>query len=336
VVGASVKTASPVPPDFPARPRGQHLATRDRVADDPAEPASRPSIAAAPWSGDDSGENAWRHPNETEASSIAHEERRQKSRMFSVFDRPPGLAQHLASEIEELIVARGLRSGDRIATMEELREQSGFGRATIGETARLLTERGTVEVRPGRGGGLFVAEGSAVVQLRQTLLTVPQGATTVAHAIAVRDALEELIALDAAEHRTEADIRDLEVHLDAMRRSVDDLAAFLHANWSLHERIADITPNQLARAMYVGMMRCIAELSVRADAGASALTPSDYLTGRLAVHADLVAAIRLGDSDRVKAAAAAHRGDGAPAIADGAAGTPRRSRNRASGDSPHR
>ena len=100
-----------------------------------------------------------------------------------MFSRPPGLAQYLASEIEELIGARSLRSGDRIATMEELRTQTGYGRATIGETARLLTERGTVEVRPGRGGGLFVAQVSPVVRLRQTLLTVPQGATTVADAI---------------------------------------------------------------------------------------------------------------------------------------------------------
>ncbi|MBJ7595069.1 MAG: FadR family transcriptional regulator, partial [Candidatus Dormibacteraeota bacterium] len=145
-----------------------------------------------------------------------------------MFSRPPGLAQQLAFEIEELLGARGLRSGDRIATMEELRAQTGYGRATIGETARLLTERGSVEVRPGRGGGLFVAQASPVVRLRRTLLTVPQGATTVAHAIAVRDALEELIALDAAANRTDQDIRDLEMCLDVMRRFDHDLEQFLH------------------------------------------------------------------------------------------------------------
>ena len=47
-----------------------------------------------------------------------------------MLSRPPGLAQYLASEIEELIGARSLRSGDRIATMEELRTQTGYGRAT--------------------------------------------------------------------------------------------------------------------------------------------------------------------------------------------------------------
>lgn len=237
-----------------------------------------------------------------------------------MYSRPPGLAQALASEIEALIGTRGLRSGDRIATMEELREQTGYGRSTIGETARLLTERGSVDVRPGRGGGLFVAQASPVVQLRQTLLTVPQGATTVTDAIAVRDALEELIAVEAAAHRTEQDIRDLENCLETMRQAGDELELFLHANWSLHERIAAITPNHLARAMYLGTMRCIEELSVRADPEAAS-TPNDYLTHRLEVHEKLVMAIRLGDQDHARGAVAAHRGNAAEGLADGHAET---------------
>ena len=236
-----------------------------------------------------------------------------------MFSRPPALAQRFASEIEDLIGDRGLRSGDRIATMEDLRTQSGYGRATIGEATRLLIERGSVEVHPGRGGGLFVAQPSAVVRLRRTLLTVPQGATTVADAIAVRDALEELIALDAAAHRTDQDLRDLEKCLDVMRRSGADLDRFLHANWSLHERIAAITPNDLARAMYVALMRCIAELSVRADPDTSS-TAGHYLAERMVKHEELVAAIRLGDEKRVRAAVAAHRGDVDSGVVDGATG----------------
>lgn len=236
-----------------------------------------------------------------------------------VTSRPPGLAQHLASEIEELIGARGLRSGDRIATMDELRTQTGFGRATIGETARLLSERGSVVVRPGRGGGLFVAEGSPVIRLRQTLLTVPQGDTTVADALAVRDALEELIVLDASVHRTDGDMQDLEICLEVMRRAGDDLERFLQANWSLHERIAAVTTNHLARAVYVGTVKCIAELSVRAEPETTS-SPKHYLADRLAVHEGLVEAIRFGGVRRVRTAVARHNGVGAAKAADSPAG----------------
>ncbi len=236
-----------------------------------------------------------------------------------MFSRPPGLAQNLASEIEQLIGSRGLRPGDRVATMEELREQTGYGRATIGETCRLLAERGIVDVRPGRGGGLFVAKTSPVVRLRQTLLTVPQGATTVAHAIAVRDSLEELVALEAAANRTDRDLRDLDDCLDTMRSSGGDLEAFLHANWALHERIAEITSNDLARALYVALIRAITELSSRADPQTSSAS-AGYLAERMAVHEELVEAIRLGDADRVRAAVAAHRGDADSGVLDGCSG----------------
>lgn len=222
-----------------------------------------------------------------------------------MFSRPPALAQHLASEIEATIGTRGLEPGERITTMEELRAQTGYGRATISETARLLAERGTVDVRPGRGGGLFVAENTPMVRLRRTLLAVPEGAASVSDAIAVRDALEELIALEASRHRTESDIRELEACMASMRQAAHDLELFLQANWTLHERIAAITPNHLARAVYVSTIKCIAELAVRADQEASSVP--DYLTHRLAVHADLVHAIVRGDEDLTRAAIAAHQ-----------------------------
>lgn len=230
-----------------------------------------------------------------------------------MFSKPVSRAQQLATEIEQSIVERGLRSGDRIANMLELREQTGYGRATIGETVRLLSERGTVEVRPGRNGGLFVAALNPVVRLRRTLLTVTQSSSTVSDAIAVREALEELIALDAARHCSADDVADLRECMRDMEAHGDDLGAFLAANWMLHERIAAVTPNELARGVYVGTIRCVAELAVHAeteekdDAG-------EYLATRVAVHAELVEAIVSGDLERTRAAVEAHRGitTGAP------------------------
>lgn len=226
-----------------------------------------------------------------------------------MFVRPPARAQQLATEIEQLIVERRLQPGDRIATMDALREQSGYGRSTIGETARLLSERGTVEVRPGRGGGLFVASISPVVRLRRTLLTVTQGSASasVQDAIAVREALEELIAVDAATHRTADDIADLRGCMLVMEAHGDELSAFLAANWSLHERIADVTPNELARGVYVGTIRCVAELAVRAETEERD-DAAGYLASRVAVHAELVEAIVSGDLARTRAAVEAHRG----------------------------
>ena len=225
-----------------------------------------------------------------------------------MFSRPPALAQQLATEIEKSIIERRLQSGDRIATMDELREQSGYGRATIGETARLLSERGSVEVRPGRGGGLFVAPHEpGRPDTSHTADGTHRADRPSADAIAVREALEELIALDAARHRTPDDIIDLRASMSAMQAVGADWTAFMAANWSLHERIAAITPNSLARGIYLATIRAVAELPVHPQTDNDE-DAANYLGERTAIHARLVDAIASGDPDQTREAVEAHRG----------------------------
>lgn len=190
--------------------------------------------------------------------------------------------------------------------MEELREQTRLGRATISEAARLLIERGTVDVRPGRGGGLFVAEAGHVVRLRHTLLAAGQDAAGVANALAVRDALEELIDTDAARHRTVRDIDDLQVIIRRMRAEATTRETFMRDNWELHSRIAEITPNDLARNVYLSTMAQAVGLPSHAD-DATAADEEAYLASRLEIHAELVDAIASGDVARTSRAVVAHR-----------------------------
>ncbi|HET6501236.1 MAG TPA: GntR family transcriptional regulator [Amycolatopsis sp.] len=220
--------------------------------------------------------------------------------------------QALAMDVERSIAERQLRPGDRITTLEALRAETGLARQTVSEAARLLVEREIVELRPGRGGGLFVAPVSPVVRLRHTLLSVPKGAATVSDAIAVRDALEELIDTDAARLRTASHIRELRRALGELRRSVTGVDRFMTANWALHEQIARITGNELARGVYLGTLRCVAELSAGARIDESE-QQAGYLKHRVRVHTELVEAIIDGDVDRTVAAVARHRGPGGQA-----------------------
>ena len=223
-----------------------------------------------------------------------------------MFSPPLTRAQSLADDIERLMLDRGLRPGERIATMDELRDQSRLGRATISEAARLLTERGTVDVRPGRGGGLFVATVGQTVRLRHTLLAAGDDAAGVAHALAVRDALEELIDTDAARHRTNDDVTALAAIIERMRTEAVTREAFLEQNWQLHTRIAQITPNNIARSVYLSTMSQAVGLAGHAD-DATANAEAEYLSSRVGIHAEIVAAIAAGDVVRTSQAVTAHR-----------------------------
>lgn len=219
--------------------------------------------------------------------------------------RAPGgtRAEQLAAALESRI--RALSPGVAVGTIEEIRQESGLARATVSEAVRLLRDRGVIVIRPGRGGGLFVAEQSPVVRLRHTLLGVAGEPGTVADAIELRNHLEELIAVGAARCRGQDDLPRLRACLDDMA-AAPDWDGFVRANWALHERIAQLCPNAMARAVYLGTLgHLTSSTATAADRDAEA-----YRARRLRIHADLVEAIAAGDEAAVRTAVAHHNHSG--------------------------
>lgn len=216
----------------------------------------------------------------------------------------PTRAESLAAEIETEVQSGRLASGHAFGTLDDLRARCGFARSTVSEAVRLLSDRGVLEVRPGRGGGLFVAASTPVVRLRRMLLRVRESATPVNDAIVVRDALECPIDCEAARHRDAADVADLRRLLLVLEQSSGDAELFMRANWALHERIAAITANELLSATYLGTTRFIADSATRIETD----EPRAYLVHRIAVHVELVEAIIAGDVARTTVAVAAHNG----------------------------
>ena len=212
-------------------------------------------------------------------------------------------AEQLAAALDARIRSRGLTAGEPVGTLDSLRAETGFAYATVSEAVRLLRDRGVLEIRPGRGGGLFVADRGPVVRLRHTLLSVEEEPRTVADAIELRDHLEVLVDVGAARHRTAQDVADLRDLLQRMR-TAQDWDGFMRANWALHERIAALSPNAMARAVYTSTLGHLTAASSRfaEDDPASVR----YRTERYQVHVDLVEAIAGGDEPAVRAAVARH------------------------------
>ncbi|MFW0796829.1 FCD domain-containing protein [Gordonia sp. CPCC 205515] len=233
--------------------------------------------------------------------------RPQERKDAPVFTAPPqGFAQRtraeqLAASLDERIRSGEFAPGETVGTIESLRTATGFAYSTVSEAVRLLRDRGVLEIRPGRGGGLFVAEAGPVVRMRHTLLSVGDQPTVVADAIELRDHLEVLIDVAAARHCTKTDISELNALLRTMQVAPtwDD---FLHSNWALHERIAAICPNEMARAVYVGTLGHLNTSTPRIDDDDAVA----YRRRRFDVHVDLVDAIAAGDESAVREAVSRH------------------------------
>jgi DNA-binding FadR family transcriptional regulator len=210
-------------------------------------------------------------------------------------------AEQLAAALTARIRDRGLLAGDPVGTFESLRGETGVAYSTVSEAVRLLRDRGVVEVRQGRGGGIFVADVSPVVRLRHTLLADLADPAAVADAIELRDHLELLVDVAAARHRTREDVVDLRRAVTAMA-DAPDWGAVLDANWALHERIAAIGPNRMVRSVYVATLGPLRASTRRLDGGAA----DDYRAQRIAVHRELVEAIADGDVDVLPAVVDRH------------------------------
>ncbi|MCG5215545.1 FCD domain-containing protein [Streptosporangium soli] len=204
--------------------------------------------------------------------------------------RPEMAAERIA------VLARAAEPGARLGTKEELRATCGVSVGTFNEALRLVQARGLVSVRPGPGGGLFAAEQSPMVRLGHSVLAIDADQTSVADAVRIRNALEALLVEDALWHASPADIAQMRDLIGEMALAVDalDSTAFTRANWRLHARIAAVSPSEMLRSIYTGLLDLIESHTLAVlPTGASALA---HLSQRHRLHADLVQAIA--DRDR--------------------------------------
>jgi GntR family transcriptional regulator, transcriptional repressor for pyruvate dehydrogenase complex len=70
----------------------------------------------------------------------------------------PRQSEEIADRISAAIREGALRQGDRLPSERALAEQFGSSRPTIREAVRQLADTGILVVRPGSGGGIFVAD----------------------------------------------------------------------------------------------------------------------------------------------------------------------------------
>ena len=211
------------------------------------------------------------------------------------------LPRALAQAIEARIVADGIPAGTRLGTKSDLREEFGVASTTVNEALRLLETRGLVQAKPGPGGGIFVAAPSGWLALSELVLGLKHSGSAMREGLAVRQALEPLIAAEAARNHGEQDVRDLGRLLGSLEEQLDDPAGYLRANWALHRRISALCRNEFARSLYDGLLG-FAEREVEEVAGRGVFDGA----GNLQVHREYVDAIASGDPELAAAAALRH------------------------------
>lgn len=161
-------------------------------------------------------------------------------------------SEQVAQELQRLIQARQLVSGDRIGTESDLAALLGVSRPTLREAIRLLSSGHLVRAAQGPGGGIFV-DSSPEAGMGRTLsssiaMLFESRKLPIEEMFEARRAIEIPIAGLAARKRDRAALATMHEALDEQASAEDVEASMRETDRAFHRAIAASTGNRLLQA----------------------------------------------------------------------------------------
>jgi GntR family transcriptional repressor for pyruvate dehydrogenase complex len=154
-----------------------------------------------------------------------------------------GLSEQVVEQLQDLILDKHLRSGNRLPGERELCEQFGVSRTVIREATKVLAQRGLLMIEPGRG--TFVTLPAERDVARSIAFFIRARDVPFSNLVEVRRALEPEIAELAAGRATEAQMRRLAECIEVMDHSLADPEAYVVADQEFHSVLAEATGNEI-------------------------------------------------------------------------------------------
>ncbi len=154
------------------------------------------------------------------------------------------LYEQIVDQVEKSILGGELKPGDKLPAERELAEQFNVSRTAIREAVKTLTQKGLVEVQPGRG--TFVTNSTSLVVRRSIGLMVKiESARSTLDLVEVREILEPEIAAMAASRANEEDLAALKKAVALMDAAKDDPDTFIDGDMDFHLALAEGSQNVL-------------------------------------------------------------------------------------------
>jgi DNA-binding FadR family transcriptional regulator len=171
--------------------------------------------------------------------------------LFDKRDPSPMLGVAVVDAIVDVIVSGSVQPGDLLPPEGMLAERFGVSRTVIRESVKRIEEKGLVTIA--RGRGTVVRPTSSWNILDQVVLTSlikhDDSLGVLDELSVVRAQLESVMAADAAVRRSDAQLKELEGHLQQMRDLLHDEDAFRSADAAFHETVMSLSGNRLAESI---------------------------------------------------------------------------------------
>ncbi len=172
--------------------------------------------------------------------------------------QPSKLFEQITVQIEQQILSGELQSGDRLPAERELAEQFHASRTAVREAMKILSQKGLLQMRPGRGTIVINGTSQALRDSLGLMFRVgqPDGGREL---VEVRGILEPGIAALAAARATHQDIALLREAVEIMDGHLHDADAFISADNLFHQVLAGATQNVLVLTLMDPIMELLSE-----------------------------------------------------------------------------
>lgn len=200
----------------------------------------------------------------------------------------------VVDQIVQAIAEGDLRPGDRLPSERTLAWQMEVSRPTLREGIKVLSDAGVLEVRPGSGGGMYVATDAIPSELRRA--PHPElRISEVAGVLEARRLLEPRVAQLAALYASEDDLQAMRETIELMRESAPQHDRLFQLDQRFHLAMARATGNQTLIELMRRLLRQLASVRQLAMTG-----PHDP-EWAVNIHERTLEALVAGDPARIDA-----------------------------------
>ena len=204
----------------------------------------------------------------------------------------PKAADVLAESLREKILSGHFDDGDDLPPERELVEQVGLSRATVREALRILEGEGLIATRIGRNGGSAVSRPSTAAIERSVASFIRGQRMRFDAVLEARVAIEPSSARFAAQHRTEADLMQMEACHQSLTAAsqTGDLKGYMRANLDWHVAVVRASHNELL----IAFISAVSE-SVYKATDLDGINPLETRNAVIHAHRRVMDAIRAQD-----------------------------------------
>ncbi len=214
---------------------------------------------------------------------------------------PQFLYDNISNQIEKTI--QNMSTGDKLPSERTLSAQYGVSRNVLREALRSLSEKGLLEIKPGKGIYVANLENEKVVNRLETMLLKNQNSyrTNFIDIVEARTRLELAVFDIASEKATVEDFQSIYEALDKMEQCRDDVDLFSRFDLEFHLRVAESTHNSL----FPVFINALCQMTGKQMFMFIRLNP-DKMGMVLHEHTEIVDAIKSKDKTRIANAGIRH------------------------------